>query len=231
MLRIYNYQKNEGDIKEFEDEIKKNLPETIFSHDLGLDFNDVPWEDYTGDGDMGIDKDFIKDRLHEVRDIHGDFIDIISFAVPSEDWEADGIWGWHLGGQIYNYEVIMFEMRDRYWDTAEHEVLHTFDNFVYAYCGYRLIDKLPYEGDFDEIIVHAKAPGIKEYHWDDLMKEIRPHIRKAIMIRRRRISQNMFDRTLTGVRKSLLRLREDITMIEGKKKERTELPSGMKVRS
>jgi hypothetical protein len=216
---IIGNNQTEDSQTEFVEEMQKNFS-VSFSHSF-QDYEHVPWESYK-DGALGIEKRWIKNDLTRLYANHGEFIDIVAYAVPEPYWEngTRAIWGWHVGRQIRDYEVIIYQMRPDYFDTAEHEVFHCLDDIVWEYLGYSLEDVLGVS-DYDQDVIHGNDPRFEEYKWDDIAEQIAPHVEKAIKVKRGEISQSRLQRLLVNMRGWVLRMRSQLHEItKGKRKKK-----------
>jgi hypothetical protein len=179
-----------------------------------LNFSNMPWEEYK-EGKLGPDKKWVRNKLKEVHNLHGDFLDIVAFVVPDKDWEngEHGIWGWHLANPMRGYEVIIVKDREDYQDTFEHEAYHCWDDLVWTYCRYSLetIFNVP---DFDEFLVHAKDPRFEEYEWEQVAPRIAKHVNRAIAIKRGRIDVSQMRKMMIQIRKTLLRMKSQVKEVE-----------------
>jgi len=208
-MRIHNLVKSNRNVDDLYSEVTKNFDVTLTTEVSEL--NNAPWSEYS-EGALGIDKSWIEARTRNTRELNNDFVDIVALLVDKDDWENGdrGIYGWHLAKQINAYEIIIIKLRgDGTEETIEHEIMHCLDDIVYIHTGYRLEWLLGVE-DFDKYVVHALDPRYKYYDFDDVAKEIDPHVKKAIDIKRGKISIGVMGRVLINVRKQLLNIQEKL---------------------
>jgi len=107
--------------------------------------------------------------------------DAIIIFIAIKNWKDgdNALRGYKLG-RIFNGKYVMVvKERAGYEQTAEHEILHTIDDYVKAKNGTNLATIMGVK-DFDEDVVHnAMYWKKRKYDYNEVWVKISPHIREA----------------------------------------------------
>lgn len=168
------------------------------------------------DGDL--DQDWVRQKTKEISQEMGNIADIILFFV--EDYGRDlRIFGRAYGGYINDYKVGV--VRAGRYQTAEHELLHMFNDLVFTYLGYELSDVFQVS-DFDEDVVHGRHPSYREYDYDKVFTKCKPYIINAVS-KRKKDYIFWLEKLITAYRKFLI-LQTNKTVMEHDEKPSDLLP-------
>lgn len=127
-----------------------------------------------------IDKNWLFDKTKEIADEQGNMTDIILFFVDDYGKKIN-LLGRAYGGFINGYKVGVVRA-DRY-NTAEHELLHMFNDFVQLYLGYDLSSVFGV-ASFDENVVHGNHPNYREYEYKKVFEKAEPYVMNAVAKRK-----------------------------------------------
>jgi murein DD-endopeptidase MepM/ murein hydrolase activator NlpD len=128
--------------------------------------------------------------------LYKETIDAIQFI--SKEWTNPP--GKKIRGRMFNrfystYLLSYTKYRRNWEDTAIHELFHKVDNWVYVYLGI-LLENVVDVIDWDESVVHAEAPGYTEYQYEEVWKQVKPYVFKAMAYKKNRALlgylQNLF---------------------------------------
>lgn len=135
-------------------------------------------------------------------------VDALMFLL--EDWQREDYIGIHLHDNFMGYEVAATKVRDDFSETFEHELMHMLDNIVWDYLGVSLSNVLNVK-DFDEDVVHGRSRHYSEYDYDAVIRQIWPHVERAI--RKRRNNPNLINRLIVQLRQLERTLRANPELI------------------
>lgn len=165
----------------------------------------APW------GDKHLTEEFLSEKSKDVYAEHGNRVDALFFIL--KDWREDFI-GLHLGEQYMGYEVGLVKHRPRWWRTLYHELMHTVDNITFKYTGVKLSEEVDVR-EWDEDVVHGRNKHFVEYRYDDVFRQIREHLDKAISTRRK--EQNWYYKLIIQLREfqAYLKRNPEVIMADG----------------
>lgn len=170
-------------LKGFADELKKFYPiEFVITE---FDASNLVWE-------LRNNKYYINDEsvfkyTLPIFNKEARAVDAVLMFVDNKQWKQGSVplRGFKLGRIFNSYYFTATRYRKGYQDTAEHEILHFVDEFVYENIGVRLADIVGVK-DFDDDIVHSSLYWQKlNYKYDEVWAKIAPYISQAVERRRR----------------------------------------------
>lgn len=154
--------------------------------------------------------DFVQRIAAAVRERYpnADEIDLIQVFFDKRSWPLpSGVKGKQYHAFFRDYQIALVrEQKQETAGTAEHEFMHSIDNFCFAYTGVD-VAKVVGVPSWDDDIVHRRDPKTKRYtnRYDDVFPIVRPFLEAAIAERRRIIKLNslqaLLNRLLAELRK------------------------------
>jgi len=166
-----------------------------------------PADALTEDGD--INHPWIKKTMNQYNEYYKGTIDLTNFYIDSADWTRDGSFGVNLGKTYNGSQICIVKRRRRWYDTAEHEFWHAINDYIYIHTGIRL-DTVFNVADFDEDIVHARAPGREEYEYDDLYDKVEPYFVQAVKNDNNAEFRALLFKTRAMLRKRVVQLQSQV---------------------
>ena len=142
---------------------------------------------------------------------YGDTVDFFQVFFDRKGWPLNsGIHGKQYHAFFDEYQLAIANARGKnVAATAEHEFMHSLDNFCFAYTGVSLAAVMGVR-DWDDEIVHRRDPKTRKYvnRFDDVYPVVRPFVEAAIA-ERRRLQQvkglkAMLERLMAELRKAQL---------------------------
>lgn len=144
--------------------------------------------------------DLLTKNLHSV---YGETVDVIQLILSKKDWHiSNGIRGKQYGPWSNNYQVCVVKEGTNWDKTAQHELMHTFDNICYVYLGVDLA-KVSGVNNWDNDVVHRRPPNghgyLEEYDAD--FNKIHVLLLQAVLKRKQ---MSLLQMLLAGLRKQQL---------------------------
>ena len=138
-------------------------------------FENVPWEDYWGDGkSLGINRGWIGEQNKKIKKLYGEEFHSVVYIVDPENWKPVGFSGWNLGRYFSGMAV---QLMKGYIDTRSNhlvlsmEVCHGLQELVYMETGVRLT-KFFNVNSYSTGVVHGEESGFKMYEYRPFFKEM-----------------------------------------------------------
>lgn len=158
-----------------------------------------------------LDERWLNTYCAELYKTHAERFDAIQFFFDDDDWQSDKptLRGFMKNRFFSGYLISAIKMRPGYEDTAEHELLHKFDNWVYVYLGVSLSGLLSL-ADWDEQVVHGKSDAFEEYEYDNAWALAEPWVERAITERKRRSVAGLQKRLLYFAREQIVAITKQI---------------------
>lgn len=177
---------------------QKNMDVTVEWTVEDYDYGNYPVVEYWG-GYEGIAQSWLTARCKEIWDRKHESIDTVMFAIPSDNWRLNGVWGWNMGETFHSYSVqqIRLAQNPAHTDVRNvtnsvgvmyHELHHDLDSFVFNYTGV-VVEKL-YPNDVrshDNDVTHGEHPDwqyIRHKENQESLKIVASNFRLAIAKRR-----------------------------------------------
>lgn len=160
--------------------------ESLRAYTDRLDTYGIAYEvmDYSVTSAGLVDHTFNEAFAEKMYQIHRETIDAIQFF--SREWTNPP--NKKILGRMFNrffstYLISYTKLRRGYEDTAIHELMHKADNWTYVYLGKKLEDIVGVK-DWDDCVVHAEAPGYKNYEYEEVWKKVAPYVKQALAKKR-----------------------------------------------
>ena len=138
-------------------------------------FEDVPWEDYWGDGkSLGIKLSWITKQNKKIKKQYGEEFHSVVYLVDKPNWKAVGIGGWNLGRFFSGMSVQLtkgYFTTDSAHKVTSMEVAHCLNEQVYEELGVRLKDVLKVK-NWDYEVVHGEHPDYQKYYYKNAFVKI-----------------------------------------------------------
>lgn len=140
--------------------------------------------------DYPIDSKGMKDEgfriifAEKMYQIHKETIDAIQFF--SREWTNPDkrLFRGLMFNKFYSGYLLSYtRLRTGFEGTGIHELFHKVDNWVFVYLGIRLEDIVGVK-DWDDCVVHAEAPGYKNYEYEEVWKKVAPYVKQALAKKR-----------------------------------------------
>lgn len=137
-------------------------------------------------GKKYLDDAYITGKCAPVYLKHKENVDIVHFFIDEDNWQntENRLYGFQLGKRHFDYYICVTKFRRGYEDTAEHETLHTLDNYVWFYANLNLASLFGVS-NFDSGVVHNPDYWKKDYFYDEVWEKIAPVLSIAIGNKRR----------------------------------------------
>jgi len=138
-------------------------------------FDDVPWEDYWGDGkSFGLNIGWIKKKHKALKNKYGEEFASVMYLVSPENWKAPSIGGWNLG-QFFSgmsAQICKGYMTERSsYLVFSMELAHALNEQVYREIGVRLRDVLKVD-NWDYEVIHGEGSDYKVFEYRPVFMKI-----------------------------------------------------------
>lgn len=185
-----------------------NIPQDYVSKLKGWGYRPIRARLSITQGRRESEGEFVARIADSVRKKYGDDIDFVQVFFSVQGWPlSSNIKGKQYHAFMSGYQLAL--VRNHGSDvagTAEHEFMHSIDNFCVAYTSFAL-ERAFSVASWDDDIVHRRDPATKLYldRYDDVFPKAKPFLDQAIA-RRMELQklaglQALLDRLLTELRK------------------------------
>lgn len=175
-------RKSERELTEFRKEMERLYPVKLLIEEI--DGRDVRWtmrnqKYYAHD-------EYVFEHTYPLYKEKQKQIDFVKFFITTSNWKQGKrrLRGFKLGRIFNTYYVTFTRIRNDFFQTAEHEILHAVDDFIKANGGF-VVESIFGVEDFDDDIVHSQKYWKDEnYKYDEVWTKIAPYLSKAVYYRR-----------------------------------------------
>lgn len=174
-MKIYIEKDTNTSTKKFQERVNQHLSNVKFIEEE-VDFSDLPWQEES-DGDTRLPFSWYKKRIGDANEYHRNTIDAYFALIKQGNWEADDIYGLHLGQSYQDARICIVRNRNMYHGTMAHELLHALNDYIYIHTGIKLATVFDVD-DFDEDVVHADK--YEDYEFDEVFQKIKPYYDMAV---------------------------------------------------
>lgn len=139
-------------------------------------FDNVPWEDYWGDGkSFGLSIEWVGKEHAKVKSKYGEKFASVIYVVAPENWKPEHIGGWNLGrffsgmsAQICKGYMTVLSMHL----VLSMELAHALNEQVYRELGLRLKDSFPEVDNWDYDIIHGEHKDFVMFQYKSVFQKI-----------------------------------------------------------
>ena len=178
---------------------------TLSYHFTFRSFENVPWEDYWGDGEsFGLNRGWIAEQNKKIKNQNGEEFHSVVYLVDQPNWKVQGIGGWNLSRF---YSGMAVQLMKGYIDTrSAHlvlsmEVAHGLQELVFAETGVKLT-KFFNVNSYSNGVVHGEENGFKMYDYQPVLKAMSSLLletfqkREARFLNQLKVKLNLYQKLL-----------------------------------